>query len=327
MASNSFFVRPLKHLPSAAEAMRGRTFEPPPAGEVSVVIRHVGERTLPACASLLQEALPGAPMRLVSAVPFDACLRKAYDASLEMGTPWSLHVDADMLCLAEPLYRFFGYAREQKKNTFAFSALAMDRFFGLPRAAGLHLYRTAYLKKAATLYAEPGTTLRPETSVKRRIAEYGFPTIQTDIVLALHDYEQFYKHIFRKISLILHKFGHSHQLIPVWDSLAANKDYAVAGMAARNTPPRETLLHADLLEAWCETHLELPVEKGILDQYAFTQGSLAVFFVSEMENARHDLQSALFPNLNGQWTNQMGPVYPSFIEKLKCMCSQLSGPK
>lgn len=308
--------RPLKSLPAATQSMAGRLVQPPSPDEISIVVRHVEERTRDTCAALLKEALPGVQLRLVSSVPFDACLRLAYEASLEMDTPWSLHVDADMLCAAVPLYGLIEYAKLQRDNVFAFSGLAMDRFFMVPRGVGLHLYRTSLLKDALSRLAPQGTTSRPETSVKQAMAKRGYPTIQTNFLIALHDYEQHYRHIFRKICLIQKKFANSKLLLPHWEFLAETiPDFAVAANAAKQDIPFSLSLNDREIQKWCALHVMLPPEKKALEVVQYTQKSVSAMLSEALATAKPELSRELFPQVPSSWTYQLAPVYPEYIEK------------
>ena len=87
-----------------------------------------------------------------------------------------------------------------------------------------------------TLIPKEGTDLRPETYALEQMRELGSPWMQIPIVLGLHDYEQYYRDIFRKSFVQAHKHT---DLIPLfvkyWRRMAVkDSDYQVAlwGLAA-----------------------------------------------------------------------------------------------
>ena len=308
----SFFTKPIAFLPSAVALYREKPASPPPPGSVSVVVRHVNERTLDWCVGALREALPQAPLHLVSATPFAACLRQAYAVSLESGTPWSLHVDADVLCLAEPLYQLLDHAKKQRRNIFAFSVLFMDKFFMFPRAAGLHLYRTKYLSRALDCFAPDGVTSRPETFVKRAMAKLGYPTIQTDFLFGLHDYEQCHKHIVKKGALFRKKFSRLDELLPYWREKLQDQDFAVALLGASQDIPFPILLDDNKSKSEFEK-VPLPEEKTPLHRYESYQEMIQERFLFEFSQANSALMSKFFPAISS-WSYMLGPAYPRFIE-------------
>jgi len=312
----SLFAKSIAFLPSACAPYAGKTVMPPPPGSVSIVVRHVHERTLDWCVGALREAFPQAPLRLVSAMPFDACLRRAYEASLEMGAPWSLHVDADALCVAEPLYQLMDFAGKQRRNVFSLSGILMDNFFLFPRAAGAHLYRTEYLRQALRFFLPTGSTTRPETSVRRAMAKCGYPTIQTDFVLGLHDYEQYYRHIVKKSALFRNKFSHFEELLPYWREKAENPDFAVAllGVNTDDIPADDLLNDGVAFERL--RHIPLPEEKKPLPMLHAPQETIRLRLADELNNTVAQLLSRIAPTQES-FNYLLGPVFPALIERIK----------
>jgi hypothetical protein len=304
-----------KYLPSASASLAGITIVKPGPEEVSIVVRHVNERSLDACVKQLKFAFPDSPIRLVSAVPFDSCLKLAFEASLEMRRPWSLHVDADMLCLARPLYSLVEYAKRQRENTFSFGCMVYDRIFLESRYCGLSLYRTKFLEYAKNMIAPAGQTGRPETFVKRLMARAGFPVICTDILVGLHDYEQYYRHIFRKVLLQKSKFSKYNEVIKKWSGLK-DADYLTAAIAVNYQVPFHIALNDHLTEEWrVENHVQIPAEKDPLDVSLWNQDKIEQILSSELTGSdRHEDGKKTGHENN---TFQLGPVYPFLIEMIK----------
>jgi SAM-dependent methyltransferase len=171
------------------------------------------------------------------------------------------------------------------------------------------------------LFAPHGSTMRPETSVKRAMCRRGYPTIQTDFCIGLHDYAQYYAHIFRKVSLLKRKFGAFSKLLPYWRDMERNKDFAVALLAAEQNPPADILLDETKVREWIREHCPLPPEKAPLPVSECAQAELAEKFTAELSGAKHEITGALFPALR-TWNFLLGPAYPPYLETLRYALDQ-----
>src|SRR5690606_24769415 len=88
----------------------------------------------------------------------------------------------------------------------------LDKFFGGIRVGGVKVYRTDYLKEAVKLIPEPNESLRPESFTIKKMTDKGYQQLQTNVVVGVHDFEQYYKDIYRKA--ITHSVKHA-QYIPL----------------------------------------------------------------------------------------------------------------
>jgi hypothetical protein len=108
--------------------------------------------------------------------------------------------------------------------------LIHDKLLGGYRPAGHRIYRTAHLPAALEALPAPGTELRPEFETLQRLERRGFPSAQCDVVFGIHDYEQYYRDLYRKA--FVHAQKHPYWLsgrVAQWRKLAeTDPDFAVA---------------------------------------------------------------------------------------------------
>ena len=196
----------------------------------TVVIRSIGERTEANCRALIASQVPEEHIVTIREHPFTTAVKKAFEVGLECGRRWTLCLDADVLLRSESVKNLLVIAEHTEKHVFEIQGNVFDKLFGGPKPAGNHLYRTALLARALDCLPPPGLSMRPETYMIKRMAESGFPWIQQDLVVGLHDYEQYYKDIYRKAIVHTRKHGcHISHLEAFWRRLAdEDPDYRVA---------------------------------------------------------------------------------------------------
>lgn len=177
--------------------------------EVAVAIRSVGERTETICHHLISQQVPLENIVVIREIPFSAAVAKTFEFGLDYSLPWTLAVDADLLIKQNTIKQLLALAAQADKTVFKISGSVLDKFFGGPRLAGIHLYRTSLLPQAVAFVSSTDIdiSMRPETFVLREMEKrgYAFILLNPDIVLGLHDYEQFYQDIYRKTFVHAHK--------------------------------------------------------------------------------------------------------------------------
>jgi hypothetical protein len=205
--------------------------------EVAVVLRAIDERTVDASRQLILSACPGVDIYQVTRCPFSEALRESFELGIASGRLWTVTIDGDVLPRADAISRLVAMAARLPSEVFLCQGLILDKLFGCPRQAGLHLYRTELLAEALGEFSdELERQLRPEFYILSRMKERGFRVeVLRDTVLGLHDYEQFYRDIYRKS--FIHAKKHSrcvHLLAPHWKRLAEHDpDYQIALLGAR----------------------------------------------------------------------------------------------
>lgn len=168
---------------------------------VSVIIRSIGERTATLCRTLILEQVREENVSVVSSeAPFLAALAESYRIGIEGHFPWTVCVDADVLLSTDAIRRCINTAIEQPDNNFGLSGFLLDKFYASRKRRGFHVYRTDLLPKAHKLLSEVEGAVRPETEVKKRMADLGHLWGISHEIYGIHDYEQFYSDIFRKMT-------------------------------------------------------------------------------------------------------------------------------
>lgn len=198
--------------------------------DVTVIIRSAGERTTDLSHQLLREQVPTRNITVICEYPFTRALRKSFELGCELGRPWTLCVDADVLLWSSSIEILFNWVRAADSKVFQIQANLFDTIFGGPRKVGIRLYRTSLLGKALSCIPSDGVTLRPETFVCEQMASLGFPSVYRNQTIGLHDFEQCYRDIYRKAFVHAHKHEAYMQLLePLWQRLAGHDpDYEVA---------------------------------------------------------------------------------------------------
>ncbi len=169
--------------------------------DITVIIRSAGERTVKACETLLQDVFAAEQIKIIEEVPFSQAVRRSLEIGIEVKKPWLLCIDADVLIDKDGVFNLLKNASEAPKEVFEVQGLILDKFFPVFRPAGNHLYRTAYAEKALKMIPQEGATLRPEATLLKNMAMAGYPWMQCDAVVGIHDFEQYYRDIFRKCFL------------------------------------------------------------------------------------------------------------------------------
>jgi hypothetical protein len=205
---------------------------------LTVVIRSSGERTVHACRELLAQQVCPQHVHTISETPFVRAVERTFEIGIAQQRPWTLAIDADVLPTPDAVRQLLSLTAQLAPSAFELQGMVLDKLLGGPRAAGNHLFRTALLPEALRHIRteEVARSLRPETYVLRRMAEAGHEWIQHDLVVGLHDYEQYYRDIYRTAFVHAHK--HNRQLpyvMALWKRLAeTDRDYQVALWGARD---------------------------------------------------------------------------------------------
>lgn len=199
--------------------------------DVTVIIRSAGERTTDLTRQLLRRQVPERNICLIREYPFTQALRRSFELGLELDRPWTLCIDADMLPRGNSVQVLFDWTRTVAPNTFQVQGHVFDKMFGASQRGGPRLYRTALLREALEcIPCEEEGTLRPERSTIRRMVARGYSSGRSDVIFAVHDFEQYYRDIYRKAFVHAHKHApYMRHLEPFWHRMAPwDADYRVA---------------------------------------------------------------------------------------------------
>jgi hypothetical protein len=163
-----------------------------------VVIRTAGERTTSWCQQLVGRQITPQHIHTIREVPFSQAVIRTFELGLKFDLTWTIAVDADVLVHSRALHSLVGLAELARPSDFRLDARLFDKLFGGPRCVGMHLYRTAHLQQALKIALVAESVHRPEFHVVQQMRLAGFTDAEVEPVLGLHDYEQFYRDLYRK---------------------------------------------------------------------------------------------------------------------------------
>jgi len=187
--------------------------------DIIVIIREANERTLPLCRELIASVVGSDKIFVVSEIPFTKALKKTYEVAIKKGFPWTLVVDADVLIKMGAIEYLLRVAQCVDSNVFEIQGRVLDKLIGGARDGGYHLYRTAYLPEAIRKIPHDKAVAQPENYTILEMRSQGYPFLKIDMVVGLHDYEQYFHDVYRKAFFHAHK--HSSDLF-YWESMWRN---------------------------------------------------------------------------------------------------------
>jgi hypothetical protein len=195
-----------------------------------VVIRSAGERTKEACRSLVEADVRPENVVVIEERPFEEALRRSFELGISSGARWLVTVDADLLLRAGAVEDMIACAISLTNDVFQIQPRIHDKFILGYRTAGPRVYRVSMLDEAVSLIPLPGEKLRPEAHVVQAMGQAGRRTVALPMVVGIHDYEQYYRDIYRKCYVHGHKFVKwIPAVLPDWKARARDDlDYWVA---------------------------------------------------------------------------------------------------
>jgi len=238
---------------------------------VTVVIRSAGERTTELCRVLACRQVPDENVFVIHEAPFVRAVEKTFEIGLHKNLPWTLTLDADIFLRAKAVHDIISCVENLDKGVFEFHGMILDKLIITPKRGGPHLYRTEYLNEALELIPREKVTGRPESQTFKKMAVRGYGLVRNDIVYGLHDYEQYYRDIYRKA----YQHSQKHRkyvpyLQKAWSRLAhKDMDFRAALLGLRDGLKHEGEFEFDVNffrnSAGLAGLRELPPEKEELD--------------------------------------------------------------
>lgn len=210
--------------------------------DVAVIIRTCGERTLDICKGLVEEQVDSKNIVIINEVPFSKSVRKTFEIGLDYHLPWTLAVDADVLIAKNAISDIIKVADSFDDQAFKFNGRVSDKLFLRPRVGGIHLYRSCHFEVALKMIPTE-EFIRPETHIAEMLQQKeNLSNPILGVMMGLHDYEQWYRDIYRKAFVHANKHGNNYvkSFLRNWsERMDEDKDYKVAliglchGIAAR----------------------------------------------------------------------------------------------
>jgi hypothetical protein len=255
--------------------------------DVTIVIRSVGERTTNLCKRLVQEQVPSENIFVIEEIPFSKAVRRTFEIGLSNNLSWTVAVDADILLADQALSQALSLATQADENIFRFNGRVVDNFFGGMRFICPHIYRTSLLELALANIPDE-SSIRPENAVVDMMAkQFGHPWATLDCMLGVHDYEQYYRDIFRKAFVHANKFDDAmtYRFLHNWSHQAVTDDdfkVALMGLCIGLAYKGEIEIDSNKLPTNYYEYSLLSdlVEKGSLENSIFCDGEKVQEFIS-----------------------------------------------
>lgn len=199
--------------------------------DITIIIRSARERTESLCYKLITEqGIPENQVFIVREVPFSKAMKRSFEIGIEENRKWTYCIDADVLLRTNSIKIMTEFAEKEDSNVCEIQGFVMDKFFGGPRQAGNHLYRTSLLDKVIERIPDEGTDIRPERYTLNEMRKSGYPWKKAFYIVGIHDYEQYHFDIYRKS--FVHGKKHTKQsglFIDLWRERRVNDfDFVVA---------------------------------------------------------------------------------------------------
>jgi len=181
-----------------SDARRQGTLMGTYANTVVVVIRSAGERTFEACRKLVMKQIPANSVEVVDERPFERALKRSYEIGIQRSAKWTMTLDADVLLRKTAVSALVAEAEKLPEQYLQIEGRIHDKLTGLYRPAGHRIYRTQYLERCLKEIPAEGAEIRPEYVTLQRMERLGFPSKRIGLISGIHDYEQFYRDVYRK---------------------------------------------------------------------------------------------------------------------------------
>lgn len=218
--------------------------------DTTVIIRTTGERTEDLCKyAVLKNGINENQIFLIKNIsPFSQALKKGFELALEVNKKYTFFIDADLILLQDSLSIMLTAMERLPQNTFFLNPLCYDYITNCIVPGGPHLYKTEHLQAAFKFIPGEQISLRPETYTEKMMRKLGYFSIYLDIPVALHDFEQYYRSIFKSVCSKVNKFPREivdslgNQFLNLKD---INKDFFVANLALEYCKKNKILLKLD----------------------------------------------------------------------------------
>lgn len=199
---------------------------------VTAIIRTVGERTEQICLHHIAEELPERNIHVIRDLPLKQSTIRLAQIAVEENRPWTLMLGADYIPRIGFIADLFEVSKTASDNIQFIKGTIIDKFLFELRGdvGGPLLQRTNLLKEWLEILPSIQNKSTTEASCQGHFYRKGYKAHRGKTWLALHDYEQHYKDIYRSMFVGGRKHRkYANKLLPRWQELSkTDKDYRVA---------------------------------------------------------------------------------------------------
>jgi len=206
----------------------------------SVIQRHSNERTRDAGLSTISREFADAEVVQVAAGDFPTTLRRCFESAVDIGNPWTVTIDGDVLLLPGAGVTLAVLARRMSRSAGHADVLVHDKVTGEARSAGVRLYRTSVMARALD-HGDWSGRERPETQLLASLEDV--VAWSPAVLVGLHDHEQYLHDLFRTAFIMARKKSHRIAAFRErWSALQADTDFValLAGAEAAERPELPT---------------------------------------------------------------------------------------
>ena len=154
---------------------------------------------------------------LIKNLKFHEAVDRCFKFAIKDRSEWLITLDADLVIRPNFMKTFLSIANSMKAKEIEAHAMTIDRLFMNYRSAGNRLYRVSSLTLLRKLLKKTKNNIRPEGTMLREATKLGYKIKPIKNVVALHDFFQFSRDLFRKGYLCSFKhILHSSEFLPNW---------------------------------------------------------------------------------------------------------------
>lgn len=177
-----------------------------PEDNYIIVIRSSDERTRNVCRNLIEQQASPDAITIIQLTPFKAALEECFRIGIQSKKKWLITADADMLFLPDTIKILVEQAEKMPENYIQLQGKIKDKITDNIRKGGPRIYRVSLLHKLLKLSLSIEDNIRPESFMINSFGERGYPSRYISYMTCLHDYEQYYKDLYRKA--FVHAYKH-----------------------------------------------------------------------------------------------------------------------
>ena len=189
--------------------------------EFTICVRSTGEFTTKRLLEdLVYQVGSVEKVHLIKNLKFHEAVDRCFELAIEDKSKWLITLDADLVIKPDFISIFLSVANSMKSKEIEAHAMTIDRLFMKYRSAGNRLYRVSSLTLLRELLNRTKKNIRPEGAMLREATKLGYKIKPIKNVVALHDFFQFSRDLFRKGYLSSFKhISHSSELLSTWREL------------------------------------------------------------------------------------------------------------
>ena len=190
--------------------------------DFTICIRSIGEFTTK---RLLEDIIyqigSNEKVHLIKNLKLYEAVDRCFEFAIKEKSTWLITLDADLVIRPDFMNIFFSIANSMKSDEIEAHAMTVDRLFMKYRSAGNRLYRVSSLTLLRKLLDKTKINIRPEGTMLFEATKLGYKIKPIKDVVAMHDFFQFSRDLFRKGYLSSYKHAsHSSELKSTWRELS-----------------------------------------------------------------------------------------------------------